>query len=156
MNTENDADKIDDMTFTAMYSVLQSGMWLLNDLETYLRPLKMSQAKLSILLAITASKEGIVSPHEIARITGKSRPGITRIIEKLSEEGFIAINRDYQDGRRKKLSLTVEGEDLLNRIIPEYNLRIINMSSKLTEQEKSQLIKILGKINFLDKEKRIG
>ncbi|MDC7126929.1 MAG: MarR family transcriptional regulator [Spirochaetales bacterium] len=148
-------NRIDDLTFNAMYSVLQSGMWLLNDLEAYLRPLDMSQARLSILLEITAS-DGIVSPNEIARITGKSRPGITRTIEKLSESGYILISRDFSDGRRKKLALTPKGEELLNQIIPEYNRRILAMSSELSDDEKLELIRLLGKINFLDKDKRIG
>ena len=147
---------MEDLTFNAMYSVLQSGMWLLNDLETYLRPLDMSQAKLSILLAITASADGLVSPNELARITGKSRPGITRTMEKLSESGFITINKDFNDGRRKKLALTPDGQTLLNQIIPEYNRRISNMSSNLSDEEKQQLIGLLGKINFLDKKKKIG
>jgi len=148
--------KIDDLTFYSMYSVLQSGMWLLNDLETYLRPLGMSQAKLSILLAITSSNEGVVSPNELALITGKSRPGITRTIESLAEKNMIRIDRDFKDGRRKKLYLTDEGKDLLERIIPEYNCQILAMSSGLSEGEKQQLINILRKINFLDERKKIG
>jgi len=147
--------KLDDLTFYSMYSVLQSGMWLLNDLETYLRPLGISQAKLSILLAITSSEEGVVSPHELAMITGKSRPGITRTIESLAMKNLIRIDRDFTDGRRKKLSLTQEGLDLLERIIPEYNRHILAMSSDLSEEEKQQLISILGKINFLDDRKKI-
>lgn len=148
--------KIDDLTFTAMYSVLQSGMWLLNDFESYLRPLDLSQARFTILLAINESVDGIISPNEIARITGKSRPAITRMIEKLSGNNLLSINKNFHDGRRKKLALTEKGQTLLNQIIPEYNRRVLAMSSGFTDEEKHQLIKLLGKINFLDKEKRIG
>ena len=143
--------KLDDLTFNTMLSVLQSGMWLLNDLETYLRPLDMSQARLSILLAITETSDGIISPKDIARITGKSRPAITRTIDSLSERGLLSINRDFEDGRRKKLTLTVKGQELLNTLIPTYNQRILAMCSRFTEEEKLLLGKLLGKINFLHK-----
>ncbi|MBI9097552.1 MAG: MarR family transcriptional regulator [Spirochaetaceae bacterium] len=144
-------EKLDDLTFNTMLSVLQSGMWLLNDLETYLRPLDMSQARLSILLAITESSDGIISPKDIARITGKSRPAITRTIDSLSERGLLSINRDFEDGRRKKLTLTVKGQELLNTLIPTYNQQILAMCSRFTEEEKLLLGKLLGKINFLHK-----
>ncbi len=144
-------NKMDDLTFNAMLSVLQSGMWLLNDLEDYLRPLKMSQARLSILLAVTGSIDGVISPKDIAAITGKSRPAITRTIEKLSEQGFLLNNRDFHDGRRKKLVLTKKGQNLLNKIIPEYNSRILKISAGLTEKDKQMLIELLGKIRFTDR-----
>lgn len=148
-------NEIDDLTFNTMYSVLQSGMWLLNDLESYLRPLNLSQAKLSILLAIKESADGIISPNEIAQITGKSRPGITRAIEKLSETGIVSISIDNSDGRRKRLSLTESGQKLLDKIIPEYNKRLIEMSSEFNQDEKVQLIHLLRKIKFLHKEKQL-
>lgn len=144
---------IDDLTFNAMYSVLQSGMWLLNDLETFLRPYDLSQARLSILLAIQESEEGNINPNVIAGITGKSRPAITRTIEKLSKDGLIAVEQDLADGRGKKLRLTAASEELLEEIVPEYNKRICEMSSSFSESDKEQLISLLKKINFLDKEK---
>ncbi len=139
-------DRIDDLTFSAMFAVLQSGMGLLNDLEEFLRPLGMSQARLSVLLAVTETKEGFVSPHELSRITGKSRPGITRIIDKLGEDDYLTINRDYRDGRRKQLALTKKGQDLLDGIIPEYNRRILGMSADFSDGEKRELLRLLGKI----------
>ena len=147
--------KIDDLTFYTMLNVLQSGIWLLNDLETYLRPLNMSQARLSILLSIDNSTDGMISPKELAKTTGKSKPGITRIIDKLSEDGFISIEHSDVDGRRKKLCLTENGRELLGKIVPEYNLRIIKMSSNLSKEEKQILNKLLGKINFIEKDRTL-
>ncbi len=138
-----------------MLNVLKSGIWLLNDLETYLRPLNMSQARLSILLYIENSAEGIISPKDLAKLTGKSKPGITRMMDKLFENGFISIKQDDVDGRKKKLCLTKKGKELMGKIIPEYNLRIMEMSLNLTNEEKQTLNKLLGKINFLEKDKTL-
>ena len=95
-----------------MLNLLKSGIWLLNDLETYLRPLNMSQARLSILLYIENSAEGIISPKDLAKLTGKSKPGITRMMDKLFENGFISIKQDDVDGRKKKLCLTKKESNL--------------------------------------------
>ena len=138
-----------------MLNLLKSGIWLLNDLETYLRPLNMSQARLSILLYIENSAEGIINPKDLAKLTGKSKPGITRMMDKLFENGFISIKQDDVDGRKKKLCLTKKGKQLMGKIIPEYNLRIMEMSLNLTNEEKQTLNKLLGKINFLEKDKTL-
>ena len=43
----------------------------------------------------------------------------------------------------------------MGKIIPEYNLRIMEMSLNLTNEEKQTLNKLLGKINFLEKDKTL-
>ncbi len=146
-------EKLDDLTFTAIFGILQSGMWLLNDLETYLKPFGLSQARLSILLAIEESADGMISPHEIAKITGKSRPGITRMIERLEKDGLLSIHLNTSDGRMKHLSMTLKGRGLLERINPEYSKHILEMGKQLTDNDKEQLITLLEKLDFLDAEK---
>ncbi len=147
--------KLDDLTFNTMLNVLQSGIWLLNDLETYLRPLGMSQARLTILLTIQNSEDGLVNPNTIAQITGKSKAGITRIMQKLSEDKLIVISKDNVDGRSKKLSLTKKALEYLDKIIPEYNERLLEMSSNFSSEDKKALNSLLNKINFLDAKKKL-
>lgn len=148
-------EKLDDLTFNTMLNILQSGIWLLNDLETYLRPLNMSQARLSIMLTIQNSENGDINPNTIAKITGKSKAGITRTIIKLSEDRLISIFPDNLDGRSKRLILTSKGKEYLNKIIPEYNKRLIEMSSRFSSEDKKMLNILLSKINFLDNEKQL-
>ena len=144
---------IDDLTFSTMYNIMQSGMWLLNDLENYLRPLNMSHARLTVLLMLKESNRREIRPKDIAKITGKSKPAITRMVEKLLHDGLISIDQDELDGRVKKLSLTGEGNSLLKRIVPEYNKRILKMSSSLSNYDKLQIKTLLKKVNYLDDEK---
>ncbi len=146
---------IDDLTFSTMYNIMQSGMWLLNDLENYLRPFNMSHARLTVLLMLKESNRREIRPKDIAKITGKSKPAITRMVEKLLHDGLISIDQDELDGRVKKLSLTSEGNSLLKRIIPEYNKRIIKMSSSLSNYDKLQINTLLKKVNYLDDERTL-
>ncbi len=152
----NQDRKLDNLTFNTMYGVLQSGMWLLNDIEQFLAPMKMSQGRLTILLNLTSNSNGEINPMEIAKITGKSRPTITKMIERLVADGHIKSKPSRKDSRKKVLRITESGKDLLTQIVPGYNRRLRNMSEELTSQDKRDLLRILGKISFLDPEKKIG
>ncbi len=113
----------------------------------------MSQARLTVLLMLENSKDPMINPKDIARITGKSRPAVTRMIEKLSQDGLLSIHQDTFDGRSKMLRLTEVGKNVLQKIIPKYNARVIRMSSSLTDVEKQQINILLRKINFIDSKK---
>jgi len=147
--------KIDDLTFYSVYGVLQSGMWLLNDLEAYLKPHDMSQGRLAIMLAILQSSDGVINPKYIAEITGKSRPTITRMVEKLELDGLISSMPDVCDARSKCIRLTRRGELLLDKVIPEYNKRIHEMSAALDSKDKKQLLAILQRLNFPGTDKKL-
>jgi DNA-binding MarR family transcriptional regulator len=96
-----------------------------------------------------------VLPSFLASELGKSKPTITKMIDKLIIDRLLVKSLSQVDRREKILTLTEEGEDLLNRIIPGYNRRIEEMSSSLTVSDKDKLLKILSKINFLDPDKII-
>ncbi len=148
-------NELDDLTFFSMLSLLQGGMWLLNDLENYLKPFGLSQGRLSILLEITESQGGIVSPGDLARQTGKSRPTVTRMIERLDKDGLITVHSDNDDRRSKILSLTDKATNLLEEVIPVYNERIRLMSVALNDGDKRQLMALISKIDFFDKDRII-
>jgi DNA-binding MarR family transcriptional regulator len=148
-------NKLDDLTFFSMLSLLQGGMWLLNDLEIYLKPFGLSQGRFSILLAITESQKEIISPGDLARRTGKSRPTVTRMIERLDKDGLITIHSDKDDRRSKMLSLTDKATKLLEKVIPVYNERIRLMSAALNDGDKRRLMTLISKIDFLDADRVI-
>lgn len=148
-------EEIDNLTFCSMLGVLQGGMWLLNDLETYLSDFGISQGRFSILLAVLDSERTPVQPSTLAVQLGRSKPTITKMIEKLINDRLIYKKKSEGDRREKILTLSEKGEELINRIVPGYNLRIQQMSSSLTKVEKNSLLQILSKINYLNSEREI-
>ncbi len=146
---------LDNLTFYSMLSVLQGGLWLLNDLEEFLKKYNLSHGRFSILLAVMESSESSMIPAEMALMLGKSKPTISKMVKKLEEDHFLCITKDGKDKRIKRLSITGKAEELLNTVIPDYNKRIIEMSSGLSDTDKSQIMKIISKINFLNSERRI-
>jgi DNA-binding MarR family transcriptional regulator len=150
-----DYEQLDNLSFYSMLSILQGGMWLLNDIESFLRKYNFSHGRFSILLSVLQSREKMIYPVEIAQALGKSKPTITKMIEKLRIEGFIQVLTDSTDRRAKRLKLTNKSYKLLNKIIPVYNRRIIEMSSGLSDDDKYQLMTLVAKINFLDSSRQI-
>lgn len=147
--------KIDDLTFYSMLSILQGGMWLLNDLELFLADSNMSHGRFSILLSIMESDGDFLLPINVSKLLGKSKPTITKMIKRLEDDEMVSCVSETDDKRTKKIYITDKGISYMNEIIPEYNKRIAKMSSKLTDADKRSIMKIISKVNFLDDDKKI-
>jgi len=146
---------LDNLTFYSILGVLQGGMWLLNDIEEFLKQYNISHGRFSILLMILEAKGQPLQASAVAQKLGKSKPTITKMIDKLHQDIMITISPDKRDGRVKILTLTSKAVDFLTISIPEYNKRLMVMSADLSNDEKIQLMNILAKINFLDDSKKI-
>jgi DNA-binding MarR family transcriptional regulator len=145
----------DDLNFYSMLGVLQSGMWLQSDIESYLGNYRLSHGRFSILLSLTDAEHNGLIGNELATQLGVAKPTIARMVQKLIDEDYLTVSSEADDSRAKKYSLTRKAKDLLQRIIPGYLLRLRVMSAGLTDSDKQELINILSKINFLDPRKMI-
>jgi DNA-binding MarR family transcriptional regulator len=148
--------RIDDLTFYSMLAVLQGGMWLLNDIEEFLKAYGISHGRFSILLALMQSNDAAMISREIAMMLGKSKPTVARMLTRLASDGLIRLDSDRTDGRKKRIGLTQKANALLGRIVPEYNKRIAAMSKGLTVGDKRSLMRNIAKIDFLDPSKAIA
>ncbi len=145
----------DDLTFHSLLAVLQSGMWLQADIESYLRRYRLSHGRFSILLSLVESGDRTLAGTDLATILGVAKPTITRMIGRLLRDGYLTCAADGNDRRRKKYLLTRKASALLGRIIPGYLLRLGVISGNLSENDKHRLIDILSRMNFLDPGKTI-
>lgn len=145
----------DDLNFYAMLGVLQSGMWLQSDIESYLGSCGLSHGRFSILLSLTDTERDGLIGNELAVQLGVAKPTIARMIQKLIDDDYLTFASEQRDLRTKRYSLTKKAKDLLQRIIPGYLLRLRVMSAGLTDTDKKELIGILSRINFLDPRKMI-
>jgi len=148
--------RIDDLTFYSMLAVLQGGMWLLNDIEEFLKAYGISHGRFSILLALMQSTDQAMISREIALRLGKSKPTVARMLERLASDGLIQVQGDRADGRKKRIGLTAKATTLLGRIVPRYNQRIARMSRRLSAADKRQLMRIIARVDFLDPHRTIA
>jgi DNA-binding MarR family transcriptional regulator len=151
----SDLTALDELNFNSLLAVLQTGMWLQSDIERYLAEFGLSHGRFSILLAIMDSSDEALIGKELAIRLGVSRPTITKMIEKLGEEGFLSRSPDDSDLRSKRFALTGKARKLLDAIIPGYLARLRVISAGLSGDEKQGLITVLSRINFLDPNKSL-
>jgi DNA-binding MarR family transcriptional regulator len=64
----------------------------------------------------TIERRGPITPSELAACERIQRPTATRVIARLEEAGLISRAADPADGRSSLLSITTEGEALLERL----------------------------------------
>lgn len=76
----------------------------------------LSVSDWQVLLTLHVFKE--MTATDLTKLANVDKGLISRIVKKLSERGYIAIQLDQQDGRRRSLSLTPAGEAKFHEIYP--------------------------------------
>ena len=95
----------DDLNFYSLLGVLQSGMWLKTDIEEYLRPYALSHGRFSILLSLSNTPNSSLIGNELSNQLGVSKATISRMIQRLFEEGYLICDTDRVDLRKKRYTL---------------------------------------------------
>jgi len=91
--------------------------------------------------------ESSLTKIQLIEKNGHEKQTGTQIIKRLLEAGLLAEKNDEEDKRSKRLSLTSKGNELFRKSVINVNMTSKILSGKLTEKEKSELLKILKKMN---------
>lgn len=116
------------------------------ELKKYLTSSGMpfNQAKALMLIGVFGEED--LSQKELAELCGIDTPAMSRVIDKLSEEGYIIREKQTVDSRRVNLELTDKGREKSSAIIDMYNDYNAEFLSPLSKAERRQLSEILSKI----------
>ncbi len=90
-------------------------------------------------------KSGI-SQKELAESTYKDQGNLTRMIDKLVEKGYLSKIPDEQDRRAYKLFAAPKAKDMVRKIIPVSSRHNEKLTENFTEEERSQLNRLLNKL----------
>ncbi|PJR65800.1 hypothetical protein CWM52_07135 [Raoultella sp. T31] len=88
----------------------------------------------------------ILSPLEMAKLTGVTKPTITSLITSLEKDGLIKRSSVPSDGRKLEITLTEEGRELIQKLFMEHSQWIANITRNLTDMEMEALVQILDKM----------
>lgn len=99
-----------------------------------------------ILLMIQIDQKRDVSQVELAELLFKDVASITRMIELLVKENFVAREENKDDRRKKDLKITEKGKILLELAIPVIKENREIAQKNLTKEEKQTLFELLNKI----------
>lgn len=112
--------------------------------EDGLRQLGLTRVGWCVLLAL--SEEGLTSPSEIAQFVGIDRTGISRALRQLESDGLITRAIGRGDRRMTEVQVTDKGHDVLTRAVPVCRENVDHFSSKLTDVEQAELLRLLNKL----------
>lgn len=97
------------------------------------------------LLMLYGSGENAINPSDLSHAMVSSRTNITRLADELVEKGWVE-RRDCKDDRRRVfLSLTPEGEALVEKVLPLQRAHVRALWQGFAPAELKSLEKLLRK-----------
>ena len=113
---------------------------------------KIPSQHLDLLSQLALHKESM-TPMTLSKIMGVNKTVISRIIEKLSEGGYLIKYKNQIDKRSYSVSITDLGIEQLDKIYKYYLEPIYKLRSKLGDEEFFKLMSCIEKSNIkLNKE----
>jgi DNA-binding MarR family transcriptional regulator len=102
-----------------------------------------------VVRAIFLEQTGRLSLSEIAKRVGVTTTNVTNLIDGLERDGWVERQANPADRRMTYVQLTDSGRERCAQLIPATARFTSDMFSSLTDEEKTQLIAILGKLRTL-------
>jgi DNA-binding MarR family transcriptional regulator len=120
---------------------------VLDGLEAFLTRQGTSQGKFTILMLLNREPTVGISPSDLADRSGVTRATITGLLDGLSREKLVIREDDADDRRKAVVRLTRRGGKLLEAMLPEYYRQVAELMGGLSDDEKTVLVSLLGKVN---------
>ena len=106
-----------------------------------------NRARLSFIkfmvLKTLASRNGVMTPSQIAEWTQTERHNITTLIARMKKEGLVTTQRSDTDKRNVNVFLTDKGKMVLSEAMPVARELIDQIMSSITETDASNLTQAL-------------
>lgn len=115
-------------------------------LEGGLREAGLTESQLGVLEVVLHL--GPLCQHEIGDKLLISRANVTLVVDQLSDRGLVQRQRDEDDRRRMRVSLTREGRRRIETLFPEHVGRIVRAMAHLTAAEQEQLSRLCRKLGL--------
>ena len=84
---------------------------------------------------------------EIVELAAFDKGQVSRIVDRLIEDGLLVSESDVEDKRVRKLTLTPAARHMLGRLIPLMRLRQEHLTSGFDETEMKQLFEYLDRLD---------
>ena len=110
---------------------------------------KTSQGRFLVMMMLDrASAPGAMSPSEIADKLGVTRATVTGLLDGLEKDELISRQLHPEDRRAFCIQLTAKGRQFLAELLPDHYRRIAGLMTHLSDDERRQLVILLGKVSL--------
>ncbi|POB15271.1 MULTISPECIES: MarR family winged helix-turn-helix transcriptional regulator [Pseudomonadati] len=115
---------------------------------------KLTKPQFDVLVILHLTDQESVTTTELAEELLVSKANITGIVKRLEAANLVKKAIDENDTRSKKITLTEEGLELINKVLPRYFSMGHELVSRFSQDEKSKLLCQLGMIEEFYQSKR--
>lgn len=130
----------------AFLHLLRTGDLVFEAENAYLARFQVSQGRFTILMILSRTCAGCLSPAALAEKSGVTRATISGLLDTMERDGLVTRNDSASDRRTVIVLLTEQGQDLVNAILPGYFARVEELISPLNADERKAFVTLLQKI----------
>ena len=108
---------LDTATFPPMVRLARLGVLIESFQQAVLAPFELTSADYGVLAALRRAGEPYaLSPSNLYSRLERSSGGMTKILKRLEESGLVERSPDPDDGRGTRVSLTLKGLEVQDRV----------------------------------------
>jgi DNA-binding MarR family transcriptional regulator len=147
--SNNDVRWLDDAEAAAWVPLVSTVMWLPSALDTQLvRDAGINHYEYGVLSALSMSEGRTMRLSELARFANSTLSRLSKVVNRLSGQGWIERRPDPQDGRTTLATLTDAGWEKVVATAPGHVERVRELIfDRLTRAEVKQLGVIASKLS---------
>ena len=126
------------------YLLGQANHALYKDFDAHVRAAGLSSIEWRVLATLHDGEPLTVS--QLAHEVLSKQPTITKLVQRMSEQGWLALHADAADQRRTLVSVTPAGRRLVKPLVEQAKQHEARMLKALGAAEKAALRKLLEKL----------
>ncbi|MBM7569496.1 MarR family winged helix-turn-helix transcriptional regulator [Paenibacillus sacheonensis] len=127
------------------FALVETTAALVGASEKYWSANGTNGARIRILVEI-AKAGGSILPSELAARIGVTKANISVMLIPLEELGYVRSSSHPEDGRKRTVALSPDGERLLSDLLPGNRATIVSRMKGLEEAEMIQFLALLTKL----------
>jgi len=133
---------------TALYALACAYSHIEKEISDHLRPFNLTPAKFNAMMVIKhIGKEEGLSQIDIGRRLIVTASNMTRLVDRMEKEGYIARLTRKGDRRVNLVRISKKGSDLLDKVWPGYYQKITSMANQLNKDELIKISDLLLKLS---------
>jgi len=117
-----------------------------DEANSLLKPYGINHPEYNLLMMMYGTQSGTMSPSELAEAAGEKSANITRLTNHLSDMGLIARAASTDDRRKVELTITPQGQALIESFLPAICGLLERQGRQLSDTEQAQLERLLKKM----------
>jgi len=126
------------------YLLGQANHALYKDFDAHVRAAGLSSIEWRVLA--TLHDGGPLTVSRLADEVLAKQPTVTKLVQRMSEQGWVVLQADAADQRRTLVVATVAGKRLVRPLVEKARAHEASMLSTLAGSEKAALKKLLSKL----------